>query len=198
MRKNLKPILLLAILLIFLAACEKDENDNTEQPYKVAMLAEGNTFDDMSFLQNCKEGLEKAKDEYLLDVKYNIDTSTDQYQQRINTYGEQKFDLIIAIGFMWEDAVVNAAKTYLASKFILVDTELSETLDNAIYNVITFFVEGSFPGGEVYKGNLANNGVALAPFQDFEDQIPDSIKTEIENIKEGIINGSISTGWNGK
>jgi basic membrane lipoprotein Med (substrate-binding protein (PBP1-ABC) superfamily) len=33
----------------------------------------------------------------------------------------------------------------------------------------------------------------LAPYHDFENRIPDSIKTEIEAIKEGIIAGMIET-----
>ena len=53
----------------------------------------------------------------------------------------------------------------------------------------------TFSGGGVYIGKLANEGVGLAPYHDYENQIPDSIKLEIENIKAGIIDGSISTGW---
>jgi len=43
--------------------------------------------------------------------------------------------------------------------------------------------------------NLANYGVGLAPFHDFDNRIPDSVKNEISHIKDGIINGTIKTGW---
>jgi basic membrane lipoprotein Med (substrate-binding protein (PBP1-ABC) superfamily) len=50
-------------------------------------------------------------------------------------------------------------------------------------------------GGEIYTGNLANQGVQLAPYHDYALQIPDSMKTAIDHIKTDIIDGSISTCW---
>lgn len=319
-----------------------NDKDTPQKIYRVAMLADGNTFDDLSFLQSCKEGMERAKSDFNLDVEYNIDNDSDKYQERIDTYGDSNFDLIIAIGFMWNDAVLNAAKKYPNSKFIIVDTELSESqnnaisilfdvdeaaypigflsawwadandtydpkigyvgalsipqirqfiepfgngadrfnqqygknvettgvyagdffntnlgkhladslittgtevifgvgsetgngallgakelgrwcigvdvdqyysfpevsahllssamkgLDNAIYEVVKSFIDNNFNGGSIYNGKLANNGVGIAPYHDYDNVIPDSIKTEIESIKAGIIDGSISTGW---
>ena len=67
-------------------------------------------------------------------------------------------------------------------------------LGNAIYAVVKSFNNDGFTGG-VYLGNLSNEGVGIASYHDFENQIPDSIKLEIEKIKTGIIDGSISTGW---
>lgn len=68
-------------------------------------------------------------------------------------------------------------------------------LGNAIYDVVSFFVGGTLGGGDVYNGKLSNDGVAIAPFHNYDNQIPENIKTEIENIKTGIMDGSISTGW---
>lgn len=343
MKKTKKLLFLFALItLVVITACNKKDEDPPGQILKVAMLAEGFTFDDMSFLQSCKAGLEQAKTDFGLEVEYNIDTATTNYQLRIDAFGDQDFDLIIAIGFMWNDAVIAAAKKYPASKFVLVDTELSEPqanavsilfdvdeasyplgflsawwadnhavvdpaigyvgaleipqirqfiepwingldrynqkygrtvahfgdyagdffnpdlgkhiadslitlgadvifgvgsetgngsllkakefgkvgigvdvdqyisfpevsdillscamkgLDNAIYAVVNSFVDNTFSEGGVYKGKLSNEGVGLAPYHNFEPQIPDSIKLEIENIKAGIIDGSISTGW---
>ncbi len=42
---------------------------------------------------------------------------------------------------------------------------------------------------------LENGGIGLAPFHDFEDQIPDELKKEIDAILEGIKAGELSTGW---
>jgi basic membrane protein A len=338
----MKITLLLIILTLFtISACNNKDEDIPQNIYKVAMLAEGNTFDDLSFLQSCKEGMELAKNDFNLIVEYNIDTSHN-YQERINSYGDQDFDLIFSIGFMWNDAVEAAAKNYPNSKFIIVGTELKETqnnalsiifdvdeaayplgflsawwadshnsidakiasvgalfisqirqfiepfnngavrynqqygksvdtmsayadeffneelgkhiadslitlgadvifgvgsetgngslikakehgipgigvdvdqfysfpevsdiilssamkgLDNAIYDVAASFDGGIFTGGGIYNGKLANSGVGTAPYHNYEGLIPDSIKTEIEYIKTGIIDGSISTGW---
>lgn len=306
------------------------------------MLAQGITFDDLAFLQSCKTGLEKAKTDFSIACEYNIDTTTNHYQERLEYYADQNFDLIIAVGFMWHDAVAVASTNYPGTNFVLVDAELSEScsnalsilfdvdevayplgflsawwacshdsinpavgfvgafeippirqftepylngvkrfnqeygknvtrhgvyagsfidtglggqladsliilgadvifgvggqtgngallkakergkqgigvdvdqvisfpevsdilissamksLDNAIYAVVKSFVGGSFSGGGIYTGNLDNLGVQLAPYHDFDSQIPDSVKQSIEKIKAGIINGTISTGW---
>ena len=66
-------------------------------------------------------------------------------------------------------------------------------LDTTIYTVTTQYLSGQVDVEKVHVGTLANHGVALAPYHDFENRIPDSIKTEIEVIKEGIIAGTIET-----
>jgi basic membrane protein A len=50
---------------------------------------------------------------------------------------------------------------------------------------------GTFAGG-AYEGTLANGGVGLAPYHQFDSKIPSALKSEIDTIKQGIIGGSIS------
>ena len=50
--------------------------------------------------------------------------------------------------------------------------------------------KGDFKGGN-YVGTLANNGVGLAPFHDFDSKIPASVKSELDQIKADIISGKI-------
>lgn len=50
--------------------------------------------------------------------------------------------------------------------------------------------EGSFPGGN-YLGP-----VGLAPFHDFADAIPQEVKDSLDQINDGLEDGSISTGYN--
>lgn len=51
--------------------------------------------------------------------------------------------------------------------------------------------DGSFKGG-TYEGTLANGGVGLAPYHQFDSKIPSALKSEIDTIKQGITGGSIS------
>ena len=51
---------------------------------------------------------------------------------------------------------------------------------------------GTFKGGN-YIGTLANDGVGIAPFHDFDSQVPASLKSELQQISTGIQNGSIRT-----
>jgi basic membrane protein A and related proteins len=52
-------------------------------------------------------------------------------------------------------------------------------------------VNGTFNGGTVFY-NLADNGVDLAPFHNFDSQVPPALKTEIALAKAGLISGVIS------
>jgi basic membrane protein A len=76
-------------------------------------------------------------------------------------------------------------------------TSTIKRLDNAVFGVIESLLNDEFPGGGVYVGTLENGGVGLAPYHDFEDQIPDELKQEVEAIIDGIKKGEIDTGWGG-
>jgi basic membrane protein A len=76
-------------------------------------------------------------------------------------------------------------------------TSCMKRLDNSVFSVIESLINDEFPGGGNYVGALANGGVGLAPYHDFEDQIPDDLKKEVEDIIDDIIDGKIDTGWGG-
>lgn len=59
-----------------------------------------------------------------------------------------------------------------------------------VFDLIKLASEGSFPGGN-YVGKTG-----LAPFHDFEDQIPQEVKDKLAEIEAGLEDGSISTGYN--
>ena len=51
-------------------------------------------------------------------------------------------------------------------------------------------VEGKF-SAEPYIGSLANGGVSLAPFHDFDAQVPQELKDEVEKLSEQIKSGEL-------
>jgi len=67
--------------------------------------------------------------------------------------------------------------------------------DTTIYSVASAFLKNPVINNSTYTGTLENEGVSLAPFHNFESQLPDSIKNELEKIKTGVITGSIDTGF---
>jgi len=74
-------------------------------------------------------------------------------------------------------------------------TSCMKRLDNAVFSVVKSVQDDEFPGGGVYVGMLENNGVGLAPYHDFEDEIPADLKSEVDAIVDGIKKGEIDTGW---
>ncbi len=70
-------------------------------------------------------------------------------------------------------------------------TSVLKNMDVTTFNAIKAVAEGTFQGG-VEVGTLANGGVGLAPFHDMDASVPQELKDQIETIKAGIIDGSVS------
>ena len=58
-----------------------------------------------------------------------------------------------------------------------------------VAELISVFSEGSMTSGNHFGGS------ALAPFHDFDDKVPAEVKTQLEEIKTGLEDGSIKTGY---
>jgi basic membrane protein A and related proteins len=71
-------------------------------------------------------------------------------------------------------------------------TSVEKKMDNAVYAAIEDVIAGTFSGG-TYVGTLENDGVGLAPFHDFDGDVPQELKDALETVREGIISGEIST-----
>jgi basic membrane protein A len=69
-------------------------------------------------------------------------------------------------------------------------TSVLKKIDVAVKDTIGTAVNDEFTSEE-YIGTLENDGTGLAPFHDFEDQVPQELKDQLEQIKQGIIDGSI-------
>lgn len=70
-------------------------------------------------------------------------------------------------------------------------TSVLKNMDVTTFNAIASVVDGTFEGG-VTVGTLENGGVGLAPYHDFDGTVPQELKDQIEAIKAGIIDGSVS------
>ena len=60
-------------------------------------------------------------------------------------------------------------------------------------SVLDFFKSssGGNMGGKDYSGTLANNGVLLSPFHDYDSQIQQSTKDELSALKDALVSGSV-------
>ncbi|MCB1497060.1 MAG: BMP family ABC transporter substrate-binding protein [Bauldia sp.] len=70
-------------------------------------------------------------------------------------------------------------------------TSVLKRMDSTVVQAIKMAQDGSFEGG-VIVGTLANGGVGLAPYHDFDSKVPDALKKEIDEIAAGIEAGDIS------
>jgi basic membrane protein A len=71
-------------------------------------------------------------------------------------------------------------------------TSVMKNMDVAVHDATVQAAEDNFEGG-LYTGTLENEGVALGPFNDFEDQVSDEVKTAVDDLRQQIIDGDIET-----
>jgi basic membrane protein A and related proteins len=69
-------------------------------------------------------------------------------------------------------------------------TSVLKNMDVAVFDAIQEALDGSFTGG-LYVGTLENDGVGLGPFNEFDSAVSDELKAEVDEIRQGIIDGSI-------
>jgi basic membrane protein A len=70
-------------------------------------------------------------------------------------------------------------------------TSVAKGMDVSVTEAIKESIEGTF-SNELYNGTLENGGVGLAPYHDFDSEIPQELKDKIDELKQGIIDGSIT------
>jgi basic membrane protein A and related proteins len=63
-------------------------------------------------------------------------------------------------------------------------------VDVAVYNYLKSVADGSVQAG-IRTGTLQNGGIGLAPFHDWDSQIPAELKAQIQKASDGIKEGSI-------
>lgn len=74
-------------------------------------------------------------------------------------------------------------------------TSVLKKIDVAVYEAVKRMNDGTFEGGTNYVSTTANGGVGLAPFYDYDDDVPQEVKDALAEIEKGLIDGSIKTGW---
>lgn len=70
-------------------------------------------------------------------------------------------------------------------------TSVMKGLDVSVEASIASGVDGTFTN-ELYVGTLANGGTKLAPFNQFDGDVPAELKAELEAVAAAIIDGSIT------
>lgn len=71
-------------------------------------------------------------------------------------------------------------------------TSVVKKMDVAVYDITVAAATGAAENwSERYLGTLENDGVDIAPFHEYEDEIPEGLQDELDQIRQMIINGDI-------
>src|SRR5437667_281543 len=107
----MRPGLLLGIPLLTLAAGCGPAADTTGSP-RVALVLSVGGLGDKSFNDSAHEGLMRAKTELPVRVFEGQPTMLAEDERYLRTYAARGFDLVIAVGFLMQSAVVTAAREF--------------------------------------------------------------------------------------
>jgi basic membrane protein A and related proteins len=91
------------------------------------------------------------------------------------------------VNMMWVDTDGCISAPQYCKYFI---TSVEKGIQTAVKTAIRSAAGGTFKGGN-YVGTLANGGVALAPYHQFAGKVPSSLQSELDQVKQGIISGTI-------
>jgi basic membrane protein A len=132
LRLTLIRLLLVALLAVgmgALVACGSDDEPSSgggsstkaEKKIKIAMVTDIGGLNDRGFNALAYKGLKQAKSDLGADIRVLTSKSNADYVPNLSTLARQKYDLVIAVGFLMGDATAKVAKSFPNVNFAIVD-----------------------------------------------------------------------------
>ncbi|HEY0071455.1 MAG TPA: BMP family ABC transporter substrate-binding protein [Chloroflexia bacterium] len=97
---------------------------------KVGLVTDVGRLNDKNFNQGSWEGVVQAKDELGVETNYIETSDPKDYDKNIQQFVDQKYDVIVTVGFALGEATTKAAKANPTIKFIGVDQFQAEEVPN--------------------------------------------------------------------
>jgi basic membrane protein A len=137
-KRSLAAILLAAFVLVLgvvAAGCGSDNNSSsngsgsssssssssTKKSIKVGLVTDIGGLNDRSFNQLANEGLDRAKSDLGVDTKVLTSKSDADYVPNLSSLAQQKYDLVIGVGFLMSDAMNTVASKFPNTNFAIID-----------------------------------------------------------------------------
>jgi len=120
------------------AGCGSDDNNSStsasggttstaaapaKKSIKVGLVTDIGGLNDRSFNTLANKGLEDAKSQLGIDGRVLTSKSNADYVPNLSTLAQQKYDLVIGVGFLMADAVGTVAKKFPNTKFAIIDVD---------------------------------------------------------------------------
>jgi basic membrane protein A len=117
---------------LFVGCGNKKEETTSKGTIKIGMVADTGGINDESFNQLAWEGLQRAKEDFGVEIKVIESKQASEYLSNIESLIEEEMDLIIGVGNTMANDIKEEAKNYPEQKFAMVD----ETYDEIPANVV--------------------------------------------------------------
>jgi basic membrane protein A len=123
-------------ILIAAAGCGSDNNNSStsggsaattttpaKKSIKVGLVTDIGGLNDRSFNTLANKGLEQSKSQLGIQGRVLTSSSNADYVPNLSTLAQQKYDLVIGVGFLMADAVDTVAKKFPNTKFAIIDVD---------------------------------------------------------------------------
>jgi basic membrane protein A len=123
-------------ILIVAAGCGSDDNNSSsssadtstaaapaKKAIKVGLVTDIGGLNDRSFNSLANKGLEDSKATLGVTGRVLTSKSNADYVPNLSTLAQQKYDLVIGVGFLMADAVDTVAKKFPDTKFAIIDVD---------------------------------------------------------------------------
>jgi basic membrane protein A len=127
-------LLLIAALTLCLgaivAACGSDEESGgneaaatqeADKKIKIGMVTDIGGLNDRSFNESAYKGLKRAESELGAEIRVITSKSNADYVPNLSTLARQKFDLVLAVGFLMGEATEKVANSFPTTNFAIID-----------------------------------------------------------------------------
>lgn len=211
MKKTIALGAIAASTALVLAACGQAPSDSEESggsasgeqsgsanggDIKACMVSDSGGFDDKSFNQSGHDGLMRAKSELGVQTDQAESTSDADFVPNINNMVQGGCDVIIGVGFLMKDAMLDAARQNPDVKFALVDDtfasdegDVPENSRGLVFNTAeASFLAGYAAAGMSQSGKVGTyvgmNIPSTAIFADgFSDGVDEYNKEKGTNVE---------------
>jgi basic membrane protein A and related proteins len=119
----------LVVTSLAVAACGPAASP-TPPPFTACMVSDTGGIDDKSFNQNAWAGMERAKTELGIEVKFLESEREEDYARNIQQHISDDCNIIVTVGFLLGDATEAAAKANPNQRFAIVDFAYDPVLPN--------------------------------------------------------------------
>jgi basic membrane protein A and related proteins len=133
-----------------------ETSGNVSKKIKAGLVTDTGGVGDKSFNAQAWAGLQKAEKEIGAQVKYVESKQNADYIANLTKFAEAKYDVIFAVGFLMQDALLDVAAKFPKIKFAIIDGD-APTLSNCVAYKFRE-EEGSFLAGAL-AASVSKSGV---------------------------------------
>ena len=204
MKKLVSAVSIAAASALVLSACGSGESgDSQAEDFLGCMVSDSGGWDDQSFNQSGREGLQAAVDNLGIEESLAESQGDADFKPNVDNMIQQGCNLTFGVGFLLEDAIQEAAEANPDLNFALIDSTFSDadgnpvTLDNAkplVFNTAeAAYLAGYVAAASSESGKVGTfGGIQIPSVTIFMDGFSDGVKKYNEENEEDVK----LLGWN--